>query len=49
MNQRRRSQRIYSPPPLTARASTHLFQQFYIVAQSQKMSRGLAIFFLNLG
>ncbi len=33
LNQRRRSQRIYSPPPLTTRASTHLNPQLLMLAQ----------------
>ncbi len=33
LNQRRRSQRIYSPPPLTTRAPTHLVPRLLMIAQ----------------
>ena len=33
LNQRRRSQRIYSPPPLTTRTPTHVVSRLLIVSQ----------------
>ncbi len=34
LNQRRRSQRIYSPPPLTTRTPTHVVSRLLIVSQA---------------